>query len=198
MKKFLNPFHYLAGGGALAWGLIVLILTCILSWQTGVVARGNMSIGYTQGYVSLLAVTVRMLCIWLVFATLLYIAGRLLSKSKIRAVDVYGTNLFASIPLSAAMAVSALPPLTTLSAEIESSMGDLARLEALSTSPALIFMVIVLLVTIVWYFWWSYSAFSVSANLHGVKAVASYIACFVIAQIIYGPLSQAFYAVGIR
>lgn len=198
MKKLLSPFRYLAGGKALAWGAVVLILTSIFSWQTGVVARGNMSIGYADGYISLLAVTLRMLTLWLVFATLLYVAGLLLSKSKIRAVDVYGTNLFASIPLTAGMLLSALPPMRLLQQSVSELVGDPARMEPFFSAPSMIAVIVGLLLVIVWYFWWSYSAFSVSANVKGGGAVAAYAVCFILAQILYGPLSQGFALAGIR
>lgn len=198
MKKLFHPFRYLAGGKALAWGLIVLILTCVFSWQTGVVARGNMSIGYADGYLSLLAVTVRMLFIWVVPATLLYVASLVFSRSRVRAVDVYGTNLFASIPLTAGMLLAALSPLRALEEGVGAGLYDTARLEALMATPAMIFILVSLLLVIVWYFWWSYSAFSVSANLKGGKAVAIYAVCFILAQILYGPISSGLVGLGLR
>lgn len=197
MKKLLNPFRYLAGGRALAWGLVVLILTSIFSWQTGVVARGNMSIGYADGYVSLLAATLRMLVLWLVFATLLYAAGMLLSRSKIRAVDIYGTNLFASIPLTVGMLLTALPTMRRLEAQLMEHLADPAALAAALWTPTRLIILGALLVVMVWYFWWSYSAFAVSANLKSVRAVAAYIVCFVAAQILYGPISHWFAGMGI-
>lgn len=197
MKKLLNPFRYLAGGRALAWGLVVLILTSIFSWQTGVVARGNMSIGYADGYVSLLAATLRMLVLWLVFATLLYAAGMLLSRSKIRAVDIYGTNLFASIPLTVGMLLTALPTMRRLEAQLMEHLADPAALAAALWTPTRLIILGALLVVMVWYFWWSYSAFAVSANLKSVRAVVAYIVCFVAAQILYGPISHWFAGMGI-
>lgn len=197
MKKLLFPFRYLAGGRALAWGFVVLILTSIFSWQTGVVARGNMSIGYADGYVSLLAITLRMLVLWLVLATLLYAAGLLLSRSKIRAVDIYGTNLFASIPLTVGMLLTALPTMRRLEAQLMEHLADPAALAAALWTPTRLIILGALLVVMVWYFWWSYSAFAVSANLKSGRAVVAYIVCFVAAQILYGPISHWFAGMGL-
>lgn len=187
MKKWINPFDYIAGGRALAYGAIVLILSSILYWHCGITLRGLVSFGY--GGIRLWRVTAQALVQWLLFSSLLYAAGRLLSSSKIRAVDVYGTNLFARIPLSAAGALGGLPWIRSEVMRILNTEPSALLSEGV---PALLTLYGVLACALlIWFYLWSYRAYAVSCNLHGARGVVSFIVCYMAGEAIAAwPMAQ--------
>ena len=89
-----NPFRFLAGGKALAWGLTCIALTAWLGGifdyrSTGVIsfqrtAPAPLGHAITQGLMA-----------WAILGILLYIGGRLISRSRVRLIDVFGTQALA-------------------------------------------------------------------------------------------------------
>ena len=90
MNKILNPFEYLSTGKALGWGLAgTLFSICLLtavSWPV----EGDVS--------KIITILSSNLLLWLPLSLLLYVMALVLSPSRIRAVDIFATNLFAMLP----------------------------------------------------------------------------------------------------
>lgn len=184
MKKCLNPFVYVSGERSLAYGLAVTILTAILAWQCDVLTNGALSLGY--GHELLWKAFARLLAVWAVGAVLLYAAALLLSKSKIRAIDVFGMNLLArSLPfavmvlLTAWMAPVLMPLQETMLAQGISADEMVETVRSFRVLAGGFLSI----VCFVWYVVWTYEAYALAANLKGWRAVASFAVCFLAADL---------------
>ena len=90
MNKILNPFEYLSTGKALGWGLAgTLFSICLLTAISWPVA-GDVS--------KIVTILSQNLLLWLPLSLLLYVMALIFSPSRIRAVDIFATNLFAMLP----------------------------------------------------------------------------------------------------
>ena len=180
MKRIINPFVYLGGGRALAWGLAGLAAASVIATRLGLTFRGGVSLGY--GDWPLWKTALAQLLVWGIFATLLYLCGLVLSKSRIRAVDVYGTNLFARLPFIGVMLLAALPGIR---AYTDSLLGmTFTQAEAMIPPVSVIFFALVVLFVLVWYFVWTYNGYVVSTNLRKGRAAVSFIVCYILAEVL--------------
>lgn len=100
MNKILNPFEYLSTGKALGWGLAgTLFSICLLtavSWPV----EGDVSKVNHDSVVESAVVAAPL--------ALLYVMALVLSPSRIRAVDIFATNLFAMLPTIVILGVLSL------------------------------------------------------------------------------------------
>ena len=167
-----NPFHFLAGGQALAWGLACIALTAWLGGIFDFRFTGVISFQRTAP-APLWHAIAQGLMAWAIPSVLLYIGGRLISRSRVRPIDVFGTQALARVPglLIALIVVS--PPFRDLTTSLIAqgiSHLSIAQL-ALLTSVA-----IVLILLLVWMVFLMYRAFAVSCNVAGGRAIAVFIA----------------------
>ena len=109
LKTWLfNPFHYIAGGRALGIGLIVMLIASLAGAATkfhfdGVIDLHLGTQAPTWVFVS------ENLINWLVMGVLLSCAGRLISRSRIRPLDVFGTQALARTPMGIMLFCVLLP-----------------------------------------------------------------------------------------
>ena len=181
MKKFVNPFDYIAGWASLLAGAAVMVVTAVTASLTGQSFDGFMHIAFAQ--TGILESLVQQMVSWLIFASLLYGAALAASRSSVRALDIYGTNLFARIPILPMLAAAPILGLDLGRLSEPSAIDEIMA----NPVPATIYGTIVLALAVCFY-WWSYKAFSVSANMKGAKAVMIFIACYIVTEIATGPL----------
>lgn len=109
LKTWLfNPFHYIAGGRALGIGLIVMLIASLAGAATkfhfdGVIDLHSGTQAPKWVFVS------ENLINWLVMGVLLSCAGRLISRSRIRPLDVFGTQALARTPMGIMLFCVLLP-----------------------------------------------------------------------------------------
>lgn len=175
MKKFVNPFEHMSLRKTLCWGIAALILISIFMWQTGLRLSSLTQVNFAGDM--LWAATARQVAAWLLFAVLLYAAGVLLSKSKVRFRDVAAGNLFARIPFDVSLLIFAVPRWRGVMAAVAD--GNINT--AMQYMGALMVTGLLSLVFFVWYLYWSYKAFAVAANVRNGKGVAAFAVCFVAA-----------------
>ena len=123
-----NPFHFLAGGQALAWGLACIALTAYLGGLFDFRFTGVISFQHTAP-APLWHAIAQGLMAWAIPSALLYIGGHLISRSRVRPIDVFGTQALARAPglLIALIAVSPLFRSIAASLVTESFLGFLYR-----------------------------------------------------------------------
>ncbi len=158
LKFIANPFEKIAGARALALGLLVLLLAATACHYSGFLFDALLHIGYAgqlHWAVNLLAQGF----IWLVPATFFLVAGVILSTSKIRPIDVYGTTALAQAPLLVSLlcawAVLHNQPLTT------DDLMNISFLQILGLLASLVFFALAV--------FWMFKAFKTSCNLKGAK-----------------------------
>ena len=151
MNKILNPFEYLSTGKALGWGLAgTLFSICLLtavSWPV----EGDVS--------KIITILSSNLLLWLPLSLLLYVMALVLSPSRIRAVDIFASNLFAMLPTIVILGVLSLCSmwLGSIVCEPRSACEVLKQ-------AAYNLIVIVLSVSMVWSMVWGCFAYLVSAR----------------------------------
>ena len=108
VKLIVNPFIRIAGGQALIWGFLGLIVSTLLCWISGYHYHGLLHFGPAPNP-AWWCYLAEHLIVWLIPALLFYLGGLFLSHSRIRVIDVLGTVLFAQLPLLGMNLISLLP-----------------------------------------------------------------------------------------
>ena len=181
-----NPFHYLAGGPALAWGLACIVLTAWLGGAFDYRYTGTLSFQLSTPTPIWLAIT-QGLTAWIVPSALLYLAGRGLSRSRVRLIDVFGTQALARAPGLLVALIVLSPPFRDLTTPLiaqgatDFSVAQLTALTAIGTVMVLLMVWIVLLM---------YRAFSVSCHVAGGWAIGAFIAAIAVGEVATGATGQ--------
>ena len=179
-----NPFMYLAGGRSLLIGLagigaIGLIGSFSRTHFDGVLDVHSgiwrpLWVFVAEGYID-----------WISLAVPLYLAGKVLSASCIRAVDVFGTQALARLPTLVSVLLALLPPYQRMTEKVMS--GGVTSFEALRAEPLALAVVVVAMIGIVLVLIWTvalmYRAYSVSCNMKGGRAIGSFIVVVLLAEI---------------
>lgn len=116
----INPFERIAGLEALLWGLAGMVVSTALSFYSGWHYHGLLHFGPAPNP-AWWCYAVEHLAVWLIPAVMFYLGGLLLSRSRIRMVDVLGTVVFAQLPLIVMNLFNFLPPMQKL-AQIDVNM----------------------------------------------------------------------------
>lgn len=174
-----NPFHFLAGGPALAWGLACIIGAAWLGGAFDYRYTGVLSFQLSTPTPIWLAIA-QGLTAWAAPSVLLYIGGRRLSRSQVRAIDVFGTQALARAPglLMALLVVS--PPfrdLTTALIAQGASHFPVAQLTALIAAGTVTVLLLVWIVLLM------YRGFAVSCNVAGGWAIAVFIVAIALGEV---------------
>ncbi len=176
-KSAVNPFERIAGVKALLWGLAAMVVSTVISYFSGWHYHGMLHFGPAPNN-EWWCYAVEHLTVWLVPAVVFYIGGRILSPSRIRLSDVFGTTAFAQIPLLLMGVVSFLPPMQALNGLPEQNALQAVTQPWFMMAMFLsVFVVVAIAINIVW----MYNALKVSCNLSGYKLrvffIVAYIGC---------------------
>ena len=173
MNRFLNPFRYLAGTKALAWGLLFILLTAGVLCAASMVQDSLLHFAFVRG-LSFGRVLAAELALWLLPAVGLYGAGLLVSRSKIRPIDVLGTTAFAQLPLLPMNLPFLFPQMKTWTEGLRHTLSA----GGMPGTGMLVLLTVyggVAIALLVLFYLWNYRAFSVSCNVRGPKAVVAFI-----------------------
>lgn len=162
VKLIANPFIRIAGGQALIWGFLGLIVSTLLCWISGYHYHGLLHSGPAPNP-AWWCYLAEHLIVWLIPALLFYLGGLFLSHSRIRVIDVLGTVLFAQLPLLGMNLISLLPAMRMMS-QMNMNMSP----EEMLAQPYFVLAMILtllglpfLILTLIWMF----NALKVSCNL---------------------------------
>ena len=180
MKKFINPFKVMTLRTAICWGIAFLILTSIYFWQMGLRLTSLTQLNYLND--RLWAATLRQIVAWLLLSVVLYVIGLAASRSKIRFWDVAAYNLYARLPFNLSLLVFAIPQVRSVMALLmEGSLATVMQYQG-----TLMLVATVATLFSVWYYVWTYNAFSIATNLKGFKGVALFIVGWIVAYVVSG------------
>ena len=189
VKLIVNPFIRIAGGQALIWGFLGLIVSTLLCWISGYHYHGLLHFGPAPNP-AWWCYLAEHLIVWLIPALLFYLGGLFLSHSRIRVIDVLGTVLFAQLPLLGMNLISLLPAMRMMS-QMNMNMSP----EEMLAQPYFILAMILtllglpfLILTLIWMF----NALKVSCNLKQWKlwtvALIGIIGAYVLSRFLIGLL----------
>ena len=181
MKALFNPFRYIAGAKALVMGYLFIVASALMLYSGNLIQDSYIHIGMAEA--SFLEVLGAQTIWWIVPAALLYLCGLLLSKSKIRIIDILGTTAFAQLILLMMIAPMLLPAVMNNMLESVASLQTGAVPDMAEFTPMIIYSIWSLICLVVFYIW-NYNAFAVSCNVGGWKAIVAFIAVQVVVTIV--------------
>jgi hypothetical protein len=180
MKKWLfNPFVYIAGTHALVIGWGIMIISAFIAFYTGNHFDGALDVHSNGHPVHLPQTFFELFIDWSILVLTFYILGRIVSDTSFRFIDIAGTIALARWPMIFVVLVSFLPV-----PGLHSEKPSIDEMMKMISNPYFIIMTILILPLIVWVFALNYNAFSVSTNLKKGKAVITFIAGIIIAEVI--------------
>ncbi len=179
-----NPFMYIAGGQALIIGLLVIVTTGLIGSLGNVHFDGVLDMHpgpvaplwlfFAEGFID-----------WLSLAAVLLVAGLIMKGTSFRFIDVFGTQALARWPMLLS-AAAGLPPANQRVTDELLKMAQNPN-QPLSLQPIDIAVfaaaMIVILIALAWMVVLMYRAYAVSCNLRGAKAIISFIAALLIAEV---------------
>ncbi len=179
----VNPFNRIAGGKALAIGLVVVMLTTLLGQLNGVIFDGVLN-------VHLVSVTMTQAVIMqgislLSLIVFMYLSGKIFSASSIRFIDVAGTMSLSRFPF---LLISLMTIFSGVSASINEVVQSLylQSFASIGFSVWLIFglSIAVFIIVAIWFIVLAYNGFSVSCNIKGAKNGIVFAVSFIIAEVV--------------
>ncbi|MDE3258578.1 MAG: hypothetical protein OYM47_12145 [Gemmatimonadota bacterium] len=199
LKTWLfNPFYYIAGGTALGVGLAVMVIASLVGAATNYHFDGVIDLHSGTPAPAWVFVAENLIN-WLVMGVLVYLAGRLISRSRIRPLDVFGTQALARAPMAITLFCVLLPGFRRVtdhlagqliqgSTRFESgtSGSDLisfSQVEALDLAVFVLAVVLALLL-LVWTVLLMYRAFAVSCNVGGGKAIGVFTVVILLGEVL--------------
>jgi hypothetical protein len=187
IRWLYNPFYYIAGGKALAVGIIVMLITGYLAFLGKVRFDGLLDFHFGGMATPLWLNISEILVSWLLLSILLLFFGRILSKSRIRFIDVFGTQALARFPyFLISIVVLLLPGASRFNQELMQVL--LAKPPAFPAfsfdMAALFFLVFFAILMTIWMIILMYRAFSVSCNVSGKSAISLFIVALIVVEIL--------------
>jgi hypothetical protein len=180
MKTWLfNPFKFIAGKKALMLGIGAMLITAIVCLVEKMHLDGVIDAHEgreTASYYYFIEPVID----WLCLALPLYIFGRIFSASSIRFVDVAGTSALARYPMFFVVLSGFFIP--------DLPHDEQKIISIIQNNPQVVAQLIVVALLAIPFMVWTvalmYNAYSTSVNLKGPKAAWSFIASFIIAEIL--------------
>lgn len=161
-----NPFTQIAGFKALFSGLIGLLNTTLFAYITGTHFNGllNIDLAKDSDYWVYLTENVSN---WIFISFLMYLSGIILSRSKVRAIDILGTTLLSRIPLIIVPVIRTMPLFQSFAFQ----------------SWERLFLLGVYLISMIWTIALLFNAYKISSNLKNERLVVSFVVSLVISEI---------------
>ncbi|MES2681565.1 MAG: hypothetical protein V4635_16840 [Bacteroidota bacterium] len=186
MRKWLfNPFEMLAGWTSLVVGVFVIFITAVIAFYSNTRFDGVLDLhlttatsftgNLTEGFIN-----------WLSLSLFVYLAGLFFSRSSIKIIDVIGTQAIARFPFMFAAIFSFFFFNNNVLHYFEYTFLKIGKPVQISTSDIFMFSMgtISTVLMLVWMIALMYRAYSVSCNIKGTKAVLSFVACVIFAEIL--------------
>lgn len=175
MKKWLfNPFTYIAGTKALIMGIAGMLVTAIVGYYSKTHFDGAIDIHAAAVRAPLSCHLIEQAIDWGLLVVVFYLSGLFLSRSSVRFIDVAGTTAMARVPLLLA-AIAGFG----VHAPASTNLQDILN----SITPMMIVFGIISIALAIWMIALLYNAYTISTNVKGSKAVVSFIAGLLIAEI---------------
>jgi len=186
-NKLFNPFIYIAGTKALIIGLLAIVTATFIGFYSRTHFPDAISVKVSYHF-PFLYFLIQGFVNWFVVSIVLYLFAKVFSKSKVRIVDVFGTQAMARFPYFIAA-------FTGFSKSIKKfgdyllyanlGIGNKVEISTFEMGMAIFLIVLTLLLT-VWMITLMYNAYKVSANLKSTRLVLTFIAGLILSIILSG------------
>ena len=184
-QYLFNPFRILAGSKALFLGMVIMLLTSFFSSLSNTHFDGVLDV-HTGQEAPIWLFFAENLINWLCMVLFLFLSALLVSRSQWRFIDIVGTQALSRWPTI----FSALVMLPNANRRFEeylmSKLGQGSTSVTINSTDAIIFVIssIIVLVMIIWMVILMYKAYAVSCNVKGAKAIGTFIASLILAEVV--------------
>lgn len=183
-----HPFHTIAGARSLVLGLIAILLAGWIGFHQGLHFDGVLD-AHVGGRVPLWMSLAEGVIDWLALALPLLLAGRFISKTEFRSIDLLGTQALARWPTLITSLLCLAPGFhrftSALAKAVQSAATDPAKIVwpplGMDTFVFGIVTVLMLACT-VWMVALMWKSFSHCCNVRGGRAVSAFVLCLLGAE----------------
>jgi len=165
-RYLYNPFTQIAGFKSFITGIGGFLITTYLAFKTGTHFNGLLNIGFAKDSDYWVFLTEN-LSGWLFISISLHLSGLILSKSKIRPIDTFGTALLSRIPLILTPLIRTIPIFQSF----------------VIHSWEMYFIVGLYFISLIWTIILLFNAFRISCNLKNEKLIGSFILSLILAEV---------------
>ena len=166
-SRFLyNPFTQIAGLPSFIIGVAGFFLTTYMAFKTGTHFNGLLNIDFARDSDYWVFLTEN-LTGWLFISVFLHLSGFILSKSKIRAIDTFGTALLSRIPLVLTPFIRIIPMFQSF----------------VIHSWEMYFVIGFYLISMIWTIILLFNAFRISCNLKNERLLISFFVSLILAEV---------------
>ena len=178
-----NPFVYIAGGKALGLGLAAILVASLLGSLSNTHFDGVLDT-HMGAHAPLWFFLAEGLVDWLSLAVVLLAAGKLISRTAFRAVDVIGTQALARWPTLLVSLVTLPPGVQRFTNDLVQQFLKPGQGGHFNPADAVVFgiAVVVMIPALCWMIYLMYKAYSVSCNVKGAKGIGTFIAGLILAE----------------
>lgn len=181
-----TPFKYIAGLKALIFGFTIILILSVMGYFGNTHFDGALDIHYGCGE-NTTPYTIHIFyqfVKWISFITIFYIAGRIVTKSKIRIVDIAGTVALSQAPLILA-ALAGFIPMFHICIGDPDSVNIAATIATLKENIVPLFIVGIITIGVsIWSILLMYNGYSISVNIKGIIGVVSFVIALFVAEVI--------------
>jgi len=179
-----NPFVYIAGGKALALGLLAILVAGLLGSLSTTHFDGVLDT-HTGRPAPLWLFLVEGIIAWLCVSIVLLILGRIISQTSFRSIDLLGTQALARWPTIFSALVCFPPGVRRFGNQLIEQIKRGGEFQ-INVADAIVFAVVLIAILIFtcWMVALMYKSFSISCNVKGGKAIGSFIVGVLIAEIL--------------
>jgi len=184
-RHLFNPFRVLAGSKALFLGVVIILLTSFFGSLSNTHFDGVLDV-HTGQEAPIWLFFAENLINWLCMVLFLLLSAILISRSQWRFIDIMGTQALSRWP-TLLTALAMLPDANRRFGEyLMSKLGQSGVSKTISSTDTITFVIsaIIALLMIIWMVVLMYKAYAVSCNVKGAKAVGTFIASIILAEII--------------
>jgi hypothetical protein len=190
VTSLFNPFVRVAGATSLYLGIGIILLSCWLGSMNGLHFDGVLDT-HVGRKVPLWIFMAEGLIDWLSLALVLLAAGRLVSKTAFRTIDLIGTQALARWPMILVALATFAPGFHRYSAQLLESVKAMATDPTKFALPpggadAVVFGLVTaaMLVCTVWMVALMWKSFSHCCNVRGGRAVGAFVVGLLVAEVI--------------
>jgi len=187
VEWLFNPFKYVAGARSLVIGLAAILVAGFVGSLSNSHFDGVLDFHTGRADATWVFLLEGVLD-WLCLAIVLFILGKLASKTAFRVIDLFGTQSMARWPSLIIAAAALAPPYR----------GCVERLAVIAQDPASLdnglgvpvadvvvfgFVVLVAILAVVWMVALMYQSYSVCCNIKGARAIGTFIVGLLAAEL---------------
>lgn len=186
LKQWLfNPFQFIAGGIALLSGLAIMLIAAYLGSLGNAHFDGVMDLHIGKA-APLWFFFAEVAIDWLCLSMVLLIAAFIVSRSSFRIIDIFGTQALARIPYFLAVLVVLPKGFGRFTEYLAAKVMNRPTTITIANLDVLLFAIgtVVIILMLAWMVVLMYRAYAVSCNIKGGKAIGSFIAGLIIAEIL--------------